>query len=118
MRDIGNRIARHRLTRYAAPHDPVPRRLKWFWPLLALWLLWVGLLSEHSFYRLWRLEQEQRRTTGEVERARADVREMERDRDDPRATRFRAEAEVRGAGMARPGEYVYRVPDTADSTRR
>jgi hypothetical protein len=118
MRDIGHRIERHRLKRYAVPHDAVRRRLKWFWPLLGAWLLWVGLLSDHSFYRLWRLGQEHQRTRAEIERARGEIRAVERERDDPAARRERAEAEVRGAGMARPGEYVYRVPDASDSTRR
>jgi cell division protein FtsB len=118
MRDIGHRIARHRLTRYAVPHDPVRHRLRWIWPALALWLLWVTLLSDHSFYRLWRLQEEQRRTRDEIGRVRADIRTLEHERDDPAAKQHRAEAEVRDAGMARPGEYIYRIPDAADSTRR
>ena len=118
MRDIGHRITRHRLTRYAMPSDPVRRRLRWILPALALWLLWIALLSDHSFYRLWRLQEEQQRTRAELGRVRADIRSLEHERDDPTARRHRAEAEVRDAGMARPGEYVYRIPDSPDSTRR
>ncbi len=107
MSDIGNRIRRYRLSRYAAPRDPVRRRLRWFWLLALLWLAWAGLLSNHSAYRLWRLGAEQHRTQLEIEKARMDFAAVERER---------AERMLRANGMARPGEVVYRVRDGAPDT--
>ena len=48
MRDIGRRIQRYRLSRYAPPRGPVRRRLKWLWLLGAGWLTWIGVVSDHS----------------------------------------------------------------------
>jgi len=117
MSDIGRRLSQHRLSRYAPPADPVRRRLRWFWPLLLVWLAWVLVISNHSAYRLWRLQQETRTTQAEIERTRAQLAALERERSDPEAQRERAERMLRNDGMARPGEIVYRVrggatPDT------
>jgi len=115
MRDIGNRIRRYRLSRYAAPSDPIRRRLHWAWLVALAWCAWVGLLSDHSFFRLWRLRQEEHRTQAEVVRTRAEIRAIEQDAHDPRSKLERAERELRSAGMARPGEIIYRMSG-ADST--
>jgi cell division protein FtsB len=118
MRDIGNRLKRYRLSRYAAPSDPVRRRLRWFWFVALAWLAYVGLLSDHSFYRLWRLKQERVRTATELSRTRAEIEALEKDRKDPAAQRERTERQLRRTGMAREGEIIYRIRDSgADSTR-
>ena len=55
MRDTIRRIQRHRLSRYAPGDEPVVRRLRWIWPLAMVWLVYVVALSDHGFYRIWRL---------------------------------------------------------------
>ncbi len=117
MRDIGNRIRRYRLSRYAVPSDPIRRRLHWAWLVALAWCAWVGFLSDHSFFRLWRLRQEQQRTRLELIQTRAEILALEQDARDPRAKRERAERELRNDGMARPGEIIYRMTES-DSTPR
>jgi cell division protein FtsB len=109
MRDIGSRIGRYRLSRYAPPRDAVRRRLRWIWLAALAWIAWAGLLSDHSFYRLWRLEQEQQRTQLELERTRREIVALEKESRDPEARRDRNEREMRRAGMARENEIVYRI---------
>ena len=119
MSDIGSRIRRYRLSRYAMPHDSVRRRLRWFWLVALAWIAWTGLLSDHSFYRLWRLDQERQRTEREIEITRGNLRALDRDRRDPVAQQERAERKMRARGMARPGELVYMIRETpADSLAR
>jgi len=117
MRDIGTRIQRYRLSRYRPAAGPLGRPLQWLWIALAAWLVWTGLLSDHSFYRLWRLSREQRRSEIELERTREQVGALESENKDPRTRRERTERLLRErAGMAKPGEIVYRIrgasPDT------
>ena len=118
MRDIGHRIQRYRLSRYAVPTDPVRRRLRWLWVIATVWLVWVTLLSKGSFYRLWRLDVERRRIQTELVQARADIGALEKESRDPRARREWAERQARRAGMARPGEIIYRVGGAAPDTSR
>ncbi len=110
MRDIGDRINRYRLSRYAAPVDRVRRRLRWAWLVAALWITWVGFVSDHNFVRLWRLSQERRQSEADLERLRAQVAELDARLRDPAAQRELAEHTLREkSGMAKPGEIVYRV---------
>ena len=119
MRDIGSRIQRYRLSRYGpADHSPL-RHLRWAWPLIGLWLLYVGLLSEHSLLRLWRLSAESRRLRSEVETTRAQIGELDRKIKDPDARRAWGERTLRERdGMARKGEIVYRYQGEADTLKR
>ena len=117
MRDIGSRIRRYRLTRYAVPSDPIRRRLHWAWLLAIAWCAWVGFLSDHSFFRLSRLRQEHQRTLLEVNRTRAEILAIEKDSQDPRSRLELAERKLRSTGMARPGEIIYRMSG-GDSTTR
>lgn len=117
MRDIGTRIQRYRLSRYRPLGTPLGSRIRWVWIALAAWLAWAGLLSDHSFYRLWRLGQEQERSQRELAQTREQVRSLETENNNPQARRERTERLLRErAGMARPGEIVYRIrgatPDT------
>jgi cell division protein FtsB len=108
MRDIGARIQRYRLSRYAPPVDRVRRRLRWVWVAGALWLVWVGFLSDHNAYRIWQLSREERANRLEVARLLAESGRLEREVSDPKLRRRSAEAFLREhAGMARPGEIVY-----------
>ena len=113
MRDISARIQRYRLTRYAVPEDRVRRRLRWAWLAGALWLVWVGFLSEHNFVRLWQLERERQRSTAELARVSEEVTRLDAQLRDPTARRDLAEHALREkAGMAQPGEIIYRIrPD-------
>ena len=110
MRDIGNRIRKYRLTRYAGPEVRRRRRLRWMGLAAAAWLLWATVLSDHSFYRLWRLGSERERQQAELEKVRKEVREREAQLDDPKALRELGERRLReSSGMVRHGEIVYRI---------
>ncbi len=109
MRDIGARIQRYRLSRYAPPVERLRRRLRWMWVIAALWLAWVGLLSEHNFLRLWQLGHEDSRNRAETRRLASQADVMEREARDPKERRRAAEAYLReSAGMAKKGEIVYK----------
>jgi hypothetical protein len=119
MRDIGQRIKRYRLSRYAAPQDRVRRNLRWLWALGALWLVWIGFISDHSLWRLWRLSDENRHAQQQLATTRALGEEMDRELRDPRVWLRRAEEALRRKGYSRPGELVYREQaGTPDSLRR
>jgi len=110
MRDIGTRIQRYRLSRYAAPERPTRRGLRWFWLAAALWLVWAGFVSEHNFVRLGRLARERWRSNEELARTRAQVAALDARLRDPAAQRDLAEHALREkAGMAKPGEIVYHI---------
>src|SRR5262249_34892230 len=110
MRDIGSRLQRYRLSRYAPPSDPVRRGLRWGWIVLALWLLWITVLSDHSLLRLWRVSRENSRAEQELVRARGSVARLESEMENPENNRELAERVLRErTGMARPGEIVYRI---------
>jgi len=111
MRDIGSRIQRYRLSRYAMPEDKVGRRLRWAWLLAALWVVWVGFLSDHNFYRLFQLGHEASHERSELARIDAEVARLDAVLSDPGALRRQAEAEARRNGMARPGDIIYRIDD-------
>jgi hypothetical protein len=105
MRDIERRLGRYRLSRYAPPVDPVRRSLKWAWWLGALWLLWIGVISDHSLLRISRLSS----TYAASQRRLAD----ERRQADQIAATLRNPDELveqtarRNYRMAKPGERIY-----------
>ncbi len=110
MRDIGTRIQRYRLSRYAEPERPFRRSLRWLWLAGALWLVWAGFVSEHNFVRLGRLARERERSTAELRRIRNEVTALDARLRDPAAQRDLAEHALREkAGMARRDEIVYRL---------
>lgn len=111
MRDIGSRIQRYRLSRYAHAAGGRRLRLHWLWILALGWIAWAGLLSEHSFYRIWRLSAETERTQHAIEDARAQTAALEAEHDDPELRRERIEKVLRQR-MARPDEIVYKVLNT------
>lgn len=120
MGDIGSRIRRYRLSRYARPESPLRHRMGWVWLALLAWVLWAGVVSDHSFLQLWRLGQERARAERDLERARLEIEQLETDARDPDARRTAAERSLRErSGMARPGEIVYRIQQASpDSSRR
>jgi cell division protein FtsB len=120
MRDIGSRIQRYRLSRYADPDTSGRRRLKrWLLPLVGLWVLYAGVLSEHSLWRLWRLERSQAEADRQLQALRTEEDRVHRQLEDPAERRELQEKVLRERnGYARPGEIVYRIEGgRADSVR-
>ncbi|MEO5616387.1 MAG: septum formation initiator family protein [Candidatus Eisenbacteria bacterium] len=110
MRDIGTRLRRYRLSRYAPPTDPLRRGLRWGWVALALWLIWIGALSDHSLWRIWSLSRENAQAEQELQSTRASVERLDAELTNPDSQREQAERALRErTGMARPGEIVYRI---------
>jgi cell division protein FtsB len=110
MRDIGTRIQRYRLSRYAQPEDRVRRGLRWAWLLGALWLVWVGFVSEHNFVRLQQLSHERQRSEEGLKQLNREVARLDAQQRDPAAQRLLAEHALREkSGMARPGEIIYQI---------
>jgi cell division protein FtsB len=115
VRDIGTRIQRYRLSRYGAPAHV--RRLGWIWPLFALWLVYAGLLGDHSWFRIWRLSRESGKIQQEVRAAHVELERLEHQLRDVGARRAMGEKTLRErSGFAKPGEIIYRVPGR-DSAR-
>jgi cell division protein FtsB len=110
VRDIGTRIQRYRLSRYGAPGTG-PRRLAWVWPLLGLWLVYAGLLGEHSWFRIWRLSRESGRLQRELTTTRVELDRLEHQLHDAGARRELGERVLRERnGFVGPGEILYRIP--------
>ena len=109
MRDIGRRIRRYRLTRYASPGGGLPRPPGWVWIAVVLWLAWVGFLSDHSLYRIWRMGAENTRARVELEHTKREIERLDRDARDPKARMRDAERALRREGFAKPGEIIYRI---------
>ena len=118
MRDIGDRIRRYRLSRYAPPQDPVRRRLRWAWLLGGLWLAWVGAVSDHSLWRIWRLSRENAATRRQLDDAQREIARLDAFLNDPRARALKSEEKLRGDGMARPGERIYRIEGAPGDSAR
>jgi len=118
MRDIGARIQRYRLTRYAPPDDRVRRHLRWVWLFGVLWLVWIGFGSEHNLLRLGQLSRERQRSAQELARLRQEIARLDAKLRDPAAQRELAEHALRErSGMAQPGEIVYRIQPAAPARR-
>lgn len=110
MSDIDSRLRRHRLTRYAAPTDPLRRGLRLGWVALGLWLIWIGVLSDHSLWRIWRLGREEARAQQELDKTKSEVDRLDSELNNPATQRELAERALREkTGMARPDEIVYRI---------
>jgi cell division protein FtsB len=121
MRDIGSRLRRYRLSRYAPPTDPLRKGLRWGWVALGLWLVWIGVLSDHSLWRIWNLSRENARAEQQLQATRAEVERLDSELTNPETQRELAERALRErTGMARPDEIVYRIRGgaRADSTSR
>jgi cell division protein FtsB len=110
MRDIGTRIQRYRLSRYAPPEDHVRRGLRWAWLVGALWLVWVGFVSDRNLVRLRQLSHERQRSEDRLQQLNGEVARLDAQQRDPAARRLQAEHALREkSGMARPGEIIYQI---------
>jgi cell division protein FtsB len=107
MRDIGRRIGRYRLSRYAPPVDRVRRSLRWGWWLGALWLVWIALISDHSLLRIWRLSAEIHASQVRLVNSSRELGLITATLRNPGLLAERTARE--NFGMARRGEIIYRV---------
>lgn len=117
--DILSRLNKHR-SPFAEPESALSRSRRWLWPLAGLWLLYVGVLSDHSLWRLWQVGHAASTTAVAVQRTQAEAVRVDRQLHDPDERRDLAEQVLREEhGLARPGEQVYRVEGepAADSSR-
>src|SRR5262245_65225053 len=90
----------------AAAARAIPR---WFWLAAGVWLAWVTVLSDHSFWRIAQLKREIASAELEAQKLRTDTEQLEQQVRDPEARKFRAEEIARTQhGWAAPGELVYR----------
>ncbi len=110
MRDIGRRIQRYRLSRYAqAERRRIP---KWAWLALGAWILWAGLASDHSFVQLLRVERlshHERDRLAETQVSLANANELARN---PEARKREAEKRLReDEGWSRSEEIIFRIDD-------
>ena len=111
---------------FARPHEAkgkrAPRHIpRWFWLVAGVWLAWVTVLSDHSFWRISRLKHEIATSEAEAVRLKEDTEKLEQQVRDPEARKFRAEEIARTQhGWAAPGEIVYRFrggEPAVDTTR-
>jgi len=111
VRDIGSKILRYRLSRYASPDDPWRRRIvRLVIPALLLWVVYAGVLSEHSWWRLWRLHRAHDQTATRLDATRGEIERLERQIQNPEERRELQEKVLRERnGYARPAEIVYRI---------
>jgi cell division protein FtsB len=103
---------------FGARRMHIPR---WLWLALGIWLAWVTVISEHSFWRISQLRAQVARAERDTKRIKDDTEKMQAQVKDPVSKRFRAEEIARTEhGWAAPGEIVYRFrgdQPVADSTR-
>jgi cell division protein FtsB len=94
---------------------------RWFWLVAGVWLAWVTVLSDHSFWRIAQLKHEIATSEKEAVRLKQDTEQLQQQVRDPEARKFRAEEIARTQhGWAAPGELVYRFRGSepaADTTR-
>jgi cell division protein FtsB len=116
VRDIGDRIRRYRLSRYGDGAGR-PRRVAWIWPVLLLWLVYAGVLGEHSWLRIWRLSRESADQQKELAAMRSELGRLEHQLRDASARRELGEKVLRERnGYVGKDELIYRITER-DSTR-
>lgn len=106
-RDITGRVLGKPL-RSPYGYGGTPSRKHWLWLLPAAWLLWSGVLSDHSLWRISRLKHELASSRAQLQRVNAETARLGARLADPREKTDHAEATLRAQGMAKPGEIIYR----------
>ncbi len=117
-RDITGRVLGRPLRSPYAPGGGSPRA-RWLWLLPVAWLLWVGLLSDHSLWRIARLRHDLSAARADLQRVQRETAALDARLRDPAERREHAEEALRRQGMTRPNEILYRLgsgnPDSARS---
>jgi cell division protein FtsB len=111
-RDITGRVLGKPL-RSPYGYGGAPSRVRWLWLLPAAWLLWAGVISDHSLWRISRLQHELSNARTELQRVNSETARLSARLADPREKSEHAEAMLRAQGMAKPGEIIYRFDDNA-----
>jgi cell division protein FtsB len=116
-RDITGRVLGKPL-RSPYGYGGTPSRAHWLWLLPAAWVLWAGVLSDHSWWRISRLRAELLSARAELQRVNAESARLTARLADPQEKAEHAEETLRAQGMARPGEIIYRFDSARpDSTK-
>ncbi len=114
MRDIEARLRRRRLERYRTAPSPWRRVGRWIAAIAGLWMLYSALLSDHGFFRIWRLQEQYRRTQAELAATSREIERNEAQLERPGGRQEFDERELRERLWVRKGEIIYQVlPDTA-----
>ena len=116
MRDIGRRIERYRLSRYRLEPRGFPRPPRWVWLAAAAWLVYVSVLSDRSFYRIWRMGRENAHAQRDLHEAEAEIARLDHAASAPHARSDEAERALRKEGFAKHGELIYRIQSGAADT--
>ena len=116
-RDITGRVLGKPL-RSPSGYGGTPSRKHWLWLLPAAWLLWSGVLSDHSLWRISRLQHELSSARAELERVNGENTRLGARLADPREKADHAEATLRAQGMAKPGEIIYRFDSAKPGAAR
>lgn len=118
-RDITGRVLRRPLRSPYLPGGGGRPWLRWALLVVTAWLLYAAVLSDHSLWRILRLRQQLGEAEAETARVKSETSKLEARLDDPKSRAEHAEEVLRGQGMARPNEIIYRLGDPpADSLAR
>jgi cell division protein FtsB len=116
MKDITRRLARHP-SAFGPPRGPWARLARVAVLGFAVWLLWAGVLSDHSLLRLWQVSRQNARVAHEAATVQSEAERVDRQLRDPEQRHDLAEQVLREEhGLARKGERVYRVDGSAPDT--
>ncbi|MFI5370144.1 MAG: septum formation initiator family protein [Candidatus Eisenbacteria bacterium] len=116
MKDITRRLARHP-SAYGPERGPAERLRRILLIGLSAWLLWAGLLSDHSLLRLWQVSHQNTRVEHEARTVQTEAERIDRQLRDPDQRQALAEQVLREEhGLARKDERVYRVDGSAPDT--
>lgn len=118
-RDITKRVLGRPLRSPFAPGGGDPTRGRWIVAGVALWLLWVTVISEHSLWRIVQLKRELVQANRELGRVTAETEAIQASLEDPITRREQAERVLRTEqGWSRPGEIIYRVDEEKPGGKR
>lgn len=117
-RDITGRILGRPLRSRYGHGASGPSAVRWLLLAGAAWLVYATFFSDHSLWRIATLRHQLTVTDAEVRRVRAETTKLESRLTDPRERAAHAEEMLRGQGMARQGEIIYRLGAGADSSKR
>ena len=116
MRDITRRLARHP-SAFGPPRGPWARIRRVVALGLGAWILWAGVISDHSLLRLWQVSHRNAQVEHEAAVVQNEAERIDRQLRDPEQRHDLAEHVLREEhGLARKGERVYRVDGSAPDT--